>query len=109
MRGFVPEFDLRPGHSLKDVLNILADAPGDYRPFAGGTDLMVLLEAGVLKHKKYIDIMGLKELRDIQVSTDFVDIGACVTYVDIQANPDKRILIFKFKYGGIRAILLFQR
>lgn len=90
MRGFVPEFDLRPGHSLKDVLKVLADYPGDYRPFAGGTDLMVLLEAGVLKHKRYIDIMGLKELRGIQASTDFIDIGACVTYVDIQANPDIR-------------------
>lgn len=90
MRGFVPDFDLQTPDSLNDVLQLLAKYPGEYRPFAGGTDLMVLLEAGVLKHKKYIDILRLKELQGIQVCTDFVDIGACTSYVDIQSHPEIR-------------------
>ena len=34
--------------TLDDALAMLAQEPGAWRPFAGGTDLMVLLEAGKL-------------------------------------------------------------
>lgn len=65
---------------------MLAEEPDKWKPFAGGTDLMVLLEAGMLPHKNYLNIWNLKELRGISISNDEVIIGALTTYSEIQAN-----------------------
>jgi CO/xanthine dehydrogenase FAD-binding subunit len=58
-----------------------------WRPFAGGTDLMVLLEAGKLTHKNYLNIWQLSELRGIVVDDAHVSLGALTTYTQIQAQP----------------------
>ena len=49
---------------------MLADEPGTWKPFAGGTDLMVLLEAGALKHERFINLWGLAELRGVRSHRD---------------------------------------
>jgi CO/xanthine dehydrogenase FAD-binding subunit len=87
MRGNVPAYDLVSPRSLDEALKMMRDKPGYYRPFAGGTDLMVVLEAGSLKHKNFININRLKELRGISEVGDYVEIGACETYSDLQRNP----------------------
>ncbi len=87
MRGNVPIYDLVSPKSLTEALKMLSDKPGYYRPFAGGTDLMVVLEAGSLKHKNFININSLKELRGIHVAGSHIDIGACETYSDLQKHP----------------------
>ena len=48
---------------------------------------MVLLEAGKLAHRNYLNIRHLKELRLIEVSDQHVTLGALTTYTDVQANP----------------------
>ncbi|MCM3904428.1 MAG: FAD binding domain-containing protein, partial [Pyrinomonadaceae bacterium] len=65
MRAYLPSYNLLTPQNLPDALDLLARDPGVYKPFAGGTDLMVLLEAGKLSHKNYINIWNLKELRGI--------------------------------------------
>jgi CO/xanthine dehydrogenase FAD-binding subunit len=65
---------------------MLAGEPGIWRPFAGGTDLMVLLEAGKLPHRKFVSIWKFRELREIEVSSEFLSIGALSTYTEIQRN-----------------------
>ena len=47
---------------------LAAGGSGKRRPFAGGTDLMVLLEAGTLPPGEYVNLWGLDELRGVQVS-----------------------------------------
>jgi len=47
VRAFLPAYDLRAPATLAEALALLASEPG-WRPFAGGTDLMVQLEAGAL-------------------------------------------------------------
>ena len=83
----MPQYRLVAPKALDEVLELLAREPGTWRPFAGGTDLMVLLEAGKLAHKNYINIRHLKELRFIDVSDQHVTLGALTTYTDVQANP----------------------
>jgi CO/xanthine dehydrogenase FAD-binding subunit len=73
--------------SLDDVLGLLAKEPGVWKPFAGGTDLMVLLESGKLPHKNYLNIWDLAELRGINVTTEHVTLGALTTYTEVQADP----------------------
>ena len=54
MRAYIPGYDLRAPGSLSEALGLLAREPGIWQPFAGGTDLMVLLEAGKLSHKRFL-------------------------------------------------------
>jgi CO/xanthine dehydrogenase FAD-binding subunit len=75
-----------PG-SLSDALALLNNEPGVWKPFAGGTDLMVLLEAGKLAHRNYVNIWGLNELRGIDVTETHVTLGALTTYTEVQAHP----------------------
>ena len=87
MRAFIPEYKLTIPSSLDEALGHLAEAPGVWRPFAGGTDLMVLLEAGRLPHKNYINIWNLPELRGIEADKKQLSLGALTTYSEIQAHP----------------------
>ncbi len=86
MRGYIPDYQLATPASLADALAVLANEPGRWKPFAGGTDLMVLLESGNLKHRNYINIWQLDELREINVTGDLITLGALTTYTDVQAN-----------------------
>ena len=87
MRSYIPNYQLTTPRSLEDVLSLLANEPGVWKPFAGGTDLMVLLEAGRLDHRKYVNIWQLAELRGIVVNDDHVTLGALTTYTDVQTHP----------------------
>jgi CO/xanthine dehydrogenase FAD-binding subunit len=86
MRAFVPEYKLKNAESVTEALAILSSEPDVWKPFAGGTDLMVLLEAGKLPHKNYLNIWNLNELRGIQVTDQHVTLGALTTYTQIQAH-----------------------
>lgn len=87
MRAYVPLYDLVTPESLGEALELLAREPGVWKPFAGGTDLMVLLEAGKLAHTNYLNIWNLNELRGIDVSETHVTLGALTTYTQVQADP----------------------
>jgi CO/xanthine dehydrogenase FAD-binding subunit len=87
MRAYVPSYDLRAPGTLSEALALLAREPGVWQPFAGGTDLMVLLEAGKLPHKRFLSLSKLDDLRGIEVTADFVILGAMTTYAEIQKHP----------------------
>jgi CO/xanthine dehydrogenase FAD-binding subunit len=87
VRAFIPDYQLTTPASLADALKLLESEPDVWKPFAGGTDLMVLLEAGKLDHRNYINIWDLKELRGIEVTDTHVTLGALTTYTEVQTNP----------------------
>lgn len=86
MRAYVPSYQLTTPASLDEALALIGNEPGVWKPFAGGTDLMVLLEAGKLPHRNYVNIWPLSELRGIEIDNDHVTLGALTTYTDVQAN-----------------------
>ncbi|HET7694578.1 MAG TPA: xanthine dehydrogenase family protein subunit M [Vicinamibacterales bacterium] len=70
--------------SLGEALDDLARHP-DARPFAGGTDLMVVLEAGHLPPGRYVSLQHCRELQGIaDGSNGGVAIGALTTYTQIR-------------------------
>ena len=87
MRAYIPNYELTTPSSLADALALLKREPGVWKPFAGGTDLMVLLEAGRLPHRNYINIWHLQELRGIEVTDSHITLGALTTYTEIQSDP----------------------
>ncbi|HEX8844368.1 MAG TPA: xanthine dehydrogenase family protein subunit M [Pyrinomonadaceae bacterium] len=86
MRAYLPDYELKTPGDLAEALALLADEPGVWKPFAGGTDLMVLFEAGRLAHKKFVSIWNLGELRGIEVTDTHVTLGALTTYTEVQEN-----------------------
>jgi CO/xanthine dehydrogenase FAD-binding subunit len=86
MRAFVPDYDLVAPKDLDATIRLLASEPGVWRPIAGGTDLMVLFEAGQLLDRKLVSLHGIPELSGITVSETHVTIGALATYSEIQRH-----------------------
>jgi CO/xanthine dehydrogenase FAD-binding subunit len=70
--------DLAAPATLSDALRLLA-SDGTARPFAGGTDLMVLLDAG-----RYVSLWGLQELRGISDERGALKLGALTTFGEIR-------------------------
>jgi CO/xanthine dehydrogenase FAD-binding subunit len=87
MRAYVPGYDLRVAPNLAEALAMLARESGGWQAFAGGTDLMVLLEAGKLAHQRFLSLSKLAELRGIVVTADTVTLGALTTYTEAQNHP----------------------
>ena len=87
MRSYLPAFDLRAPRTLGDALDLLAREPGVWHPFAGGTDLMVLLEAGKLTDRRFISLWHLDDLRGISADDRTVTLGALTTYSEILRHP----------------------
>ena len=87
MRTWLAGYEMRRVVTLDDALRVLADAPRAWTPFAGGTDLMVLLEAGRLPNQRFLNLWNLDELRGIAVTDMSVRLGALTTYSDVLAHP----------------------
>lgn len=86
MRAYLPAYEMKQPRDLGEALASLSAESGAWRPFAGGTDLMVLLESGKLTHQKFLNIWPLRELRGIQESLADVTLGALTTYTEVQKN-----------------------
>lgn len=86
MRAHLPSYQLISPETLAHALDMLSREPGIWQPFAGGTDLMVLLEAGKLPHKNYLNIWHLDELRGIEVMEEYVTLGSLTTYTDVRTH-----------------------
>jgi CO/xanthine dehydrogenase FAD-binding subunit len=86
MRAYLPAYQLDPARDLKSALERLAQEPGRWKPFAGGTDLMVLLDSGKLPHQNFLSIWKLRELEGIEVAPDYVTIGALTTYTELRRH-----------------------
>ncbi|MGB7922853.1 MAG: FAD binding domain-containing protein, partial [Pyrinomonadaceae bacterium] len=86
MRAYLPDYELRAPKSLDEALELLSREPGVWRAFAGGTDLMVLLEFGALQHRNFLSIRHLDELKGIEVTPEHVAFGALVTYTQMQRH-----------------------
>jgi CO/xanthine dehydrogenase FAD-binding subunit len=72
--------------TLTEALEIMAG--GSYRPLAGGTDLMVQLEADVVEPPAAVlDLWRLGELRGIGYDGYEVSIGALTTYRELRQSP----------------------
>ncbi|MFZ3333988.1 MAG: xanthine dehydrogenase family protein subunit M [Candidatus Acidiferrales bacterium] len=86
MRAYLPAYHMETPRDLAAALDGMAKEPGVWKPFAGGTDLMVLLEAGKLPHRKYLNIWNFRELHGIAASADHIELGALTTYTEVRRH-----------------------
>ena len=86
MRGNAEAHELIAPGSLPAVLDLLASAPGEWTPIAGGTELMVAFSAGRLSARKLVNLWGIPDLRFIETTQESIVIGACATFLDLRAH-----------------------
>ena len=79
------DFDLLVAHSIAELEQMLAGTQG--RVLAGGTDLIVFMEAGRLRPPTLIDISRLDELRYIRGDALSIRIGPLTSHSQIVQSP----------------------
>jgi CO/xanthine dehydrogenase FAD-binding subunit len=86
MRGNPEAHQMIAPGSLAAVLELLAAAPGEWTPIAGGTELMVAHAAGRLEAHKLVSLWGIPDLRFIETASESIAIGAATTFRDLRAH-----------------------
>jgi CO/xanthine dehydrogenase FAD-binding subunit len=86
MRSVPSDYTLIAPKTLGDALALLAEGADVWHPIAGGTDVMVLYEAGQLTQTKLMSLWGLSELRGLRTTPAHLEIGALATYGELQQD-----------------------
>jgi CO/xanthine dehydrogenase FAD-binding subunit len=86
MRGNAEMHELVAPGSLGAVLDLLAAEPGQWTPIAGGTELMVAFSAGRLNARKLVNLWGISDLRNIEVTPQSLVVGAAATFLDLRKH-----------------------
>lgn len=60
---------------------------GNYRPIAGGTNILVDLHQGKAAPSGLVDLSKLNEWKMIEVKGEVLEIGALVTHTEMEAHP----------------------
>jgi CO/xanthine dehydrogenase FAD-binding subunit len=82
--------DIERAADLKGALAALSREGGGLRPVAGGTDVLLRLEAGKLKAQKLLCIADLEELASVRLTPTHVEIGALALVADLPRHPEIR-------------------
>ncbi|MBT5107156.1 MAG: xanthine dehydrogenase family protein subunit M [Rhodospirillaceae bacterium] len=72
--------------SVDDAVALLANAKGDARVLAGGTDLLVQLRAGMIDPALIVDIKKISEMTTVSAEKGGFRIGAAVTGAELNEN-----------------------
>lgn len=86
MRGDAKSMTVLTPRSAAEAVRVLAENPGAV-PLAGGTDLMVGWNMGLLNGRVVVDLSRVSEWKKIRASKTSVLIGSLVTHAGIQAHP----------------------
>src|SRR5262245_24767950 len=86
MRAYLPAYDLKVPANLAQALDWLAQDPGGWSVLAGGTDLMVLLEAGNLSVGRFLGVWHLPELKGIAETREYITLGSLTTFTEMQQS-----------------------
>ncbi|MFI5345707.1 MAG: FAD binding domain-containing protein [Elusimicrobiota bacterium] len=86
MRGDAKSMVVLTPRSAAAAVQALADNPQAI-PLAGGTDLMVGWNMGLMNGRTVVDLSRVAEWKKIRVTKTSVFIGSLVTHAEIQAHP----------------------
>ena len=88
MRAALSTLEVSRPRDLAHALKLMQVAPGAERPtpLAGGTDLLVYLNAGAHAGLRFVDLWGLRELRGIRTGREGARLGALATFSEIREH-----------------------
>lgn len=83
----LPPFRLhRPG-SVAEAAGLLTELGETAVPYAGGTELLLLLKLGLADHTELVDVKRLPELRGIAADDGALRIGGIATHLEVERHP----------------------
>ncbi len=87
----LPRFSFEAPDGVGAACSLLAQARGDARPMAGGTDLLVKMKAGLLAPKVIVSLARVPGLDAVEPSADGgLRIGALASMATLAAHPTLR-------------------
>lgn len=88
MRTALSTLEVGRPKSLDEALAMMRPTNGAERPtpLAGGTDLLVYLNAGTHRGRRFVDLWPLSELRGIKAGAKQFTIGALTTFTELQEH-----------------------
>ena len=89
MRSALSTLEVATPRDLAHALRLLHDslATGRAVPLAGGTDLLVYLNAGQQVGRRFLNLWGLGELRGIRETRGGITLGALTTFTQVREHP----------------------
>lgn len=80
-------FTVHSPATLVEALDLMAERGRELKIIAGGTDLMVAMNARALDDAEFLDIWRIDELRGIEDEGERISIGALTTYTELIRSP----------------------
>ncbi len=89
MRAPLSALEVARPRDLGQALGLLHAARNGERPvpLAGGTDIYVSLNAGVLPGRRFLDLGELRELKGVRGRDGALTLGALTTFAEIREHP----------------------
>ena len=87
------EFRYECPETIEAAISILASGDETARIFAGGTDLLVQIEAEVIEPALLVDIKKIAEAREIAIGADEIRVGAAVTGAELGEHDELKSLL----------------
>jgi carbon-monoxide dehydrogenase medium subunit len=84
----LPRFEFEAPASVTVACELLAQADGEGRLMAGGTDLLVKMKRGALAPRLVISLSRIEELTRVDYAEGTLCLGACTTMARIAAAPE---------------------
>src|SRR5688500_16757762 len=73
--------------SVEQALAVLARYGEEARPVAGGTALTILLRQRLIEPAALVSLTGISGLREIEVESGVLRLGALVRHRDVELSP----------------------
>ncbi len=92
MRAALSTLEVARPRDVRHALALLHESVAGERlvPLAGGTDLYVSLNAGVVPGRRFLDLGGLSALRGVRDDRGALEIGALTTFAALREHPAVR-------------------
>jgi carbon-monoxide dehydrogenase medium subunit len=86
----LPRFTLHRPHDLDTALGLVSS---EDLPYAGGTELLLAMGAGLLAPRSLVDLKRIRPLHDVTATPSRLRIGGCVTHHEACRHPDVARLV----------------
>ena len=73
---------------IEEALEILSRYAGEIKVIAGGTDLLIQYYDRLYEVNGWLDLKNIKELKDIRINKNQMEIGAMVTHTQLEESED---------------------